>query len=545
MPRDINAEHKQSRWYKKQLLDRSDKELQARMEKEGHSFLSKMALKIKEAMRHTRTSVIRTASTSNGLDDGNTLEFSANRALLPLMGFRSLGGSFVKLGHGTWEVVGQDGDVTVRRLQEETKEAAAFPKRKNSSFSLMDETLGGLGYPSGVMAQFGLGEKMAISQSRTAYCLPANPILIRGLPARVLARDGEHFMVEFLGTGIFDRQPIAKIYDRDANSRLAALQESVEARIASGDFSLEAQQELEKELSADPVITRAEIEEFAQSAEDAKKEALTARLTRCEQGSETGSGPREAQSEPHVAVRDIFDLCDGSPHASQIYEMWETFCKAHGRDPASPRDACRGLKKEVRTEFIDPARKLLEGKTAQMQRQWQDFNSAKVRDFSPTLHGAVVLTDEAHHLAGGEALTQVCKWELYEGGKLVETGLADTMGEGQEDCGSAADTLDTGNTPMLQSGDMTKEASNSIVVEVHHEFEGGEEFQKYTLKMAGSEFLALLKKGKDFGPVEFGPEKFESVFDLIEELGKPTRKPAVYYVYANSWAGHISGGEMA
>jgi len=279
--------NKKSRWYKKQVLDRSDKELKISLEAQGHVFKSRISQAISAAMRCARVAVIPLDTVNaNGL----THRVSANRETLYGLGFLDLGNSFLKLGHSTWRLHGSDGDVTVERLEDESVEAATFPKRKASKFqvgpSRMTQDLSSLGYPLAIQATMHLTEKVCARTANTKYVLPTE-VLVRGIPARVAGYNDTSFLVEFQDSGITCFQPIAKLFDQDVNSRLFALQESAQALIASGNFSKAARARIAGEVEGDETLTKDDVATFIAAMDEAVEGALSTRLSRTGQSVQT------------------------------------------------------------------------------------------------------------------------------------------------------------------------------------------------------------------------------------------------------------------
>jgi len=419
--------NKKSRWYKKQLLDKSDRMLMAKMEKLGHVFVSKKAQDIREAMRCAMQHVELMFSTRNGMRQTDTIY--ANRATLPSLGFRELGGGFLKLGHSTWKLNRDElGDVVLNRLEAETVDADRFPRRRGRTnsdpWTLMNAQLERLGYPRPIIYSMDLGTKMLYNQ--VPYRLPEGAVSVRGLQARVAAMEGSCFLMEYEGSGIRCFQPVASLIDPDKNSRFAAIQESVESRIALGVLTKLAQEEVKQELEADEALTKEDVDHFISSMESALKTALKERMsskfafiTHGEQGSNTGLGPREAQSfEVKVPVHNLLE-------AQTLLKEWDISGERSEQDLVFLTHTGEYIgtsKWDDNTQAHRPIEVSKEARVAQNQHQWLDFNGSTICDFSDTLHGVIMPS-------GTEFV-----WELYEAGKLLDVGSALTEEEAREDC---------------------------------------------------------------------------------------------------------------
>jgi hypothetical protein len=267
--------NKTSRWYKKQVLDRSEKELKARLSAQGHRF-SRKAEQAKTAARHARLTLsFDGGGMGTGPDNSATSSITANRQVLYRLGFLDLAPGFMKLGHSVWKLQGDQGDVVVERLKDETAPAAKFPKRKTPA---MFDALDLLGYPDDVKASMDLKAKVAAQVNRVVYRYPSR-LVIRGLPVKVAACSNTHFLVEYEGTGIRTYERIASCLDAEKNSRLAALQESAQALIATGVFDRSARQRVADEVSSDETLTKEDVEGFIAAMDGAVAQSILARVS--------------------------------------------------------------------------------------------------------------------------------------------------------------------------------------------------------------------------------------------------------------------------
>lgn len=423
---------KATRWHKKQVLDRSDKALKASLQEQGHVFRTKKAESISAAMRCASVK-ITAGVTENGY--GLTDRVQGTPAMLGLMGFLPLGGGFMKLGHSTWKLEAADGgDVTVSRLEDETVKAATFPKRRTSR---MDSALAGLGYPLALQERMSLTEKMAVQKSGEYFDPVGVELSIRGLPARI-ARvwDHEHFAIRFEGSGIMCLQKIARCLDEDANSRLAALQESAQAMIATGEFSRQARVKMAEEVSSDESLTKDDVAGFIAAMDGAVAESLQARMTQCEQGPRTGS-EHSAQGGWVLESNGAWTRHEGDLHG-MVWEVedagwdWDLFQDLHDVVASGNAESDEAAKAACDQAMSG------RGKTAQSVQKWSEFNGAHVCDFSPTHHGMIERNDDD----SGKS-----DWKLYEAGKVADAGTASSLEEAQEHCAiAAAESQDPGVT---------------------------------------------------------------------------------------------------
>lgn len=297
MPKALS--NTQSRWYKKQVLARSDKALKASLEAQGHSFAPKrshLQEQVAAALRHASIRVGE-VSTDGGVKVAYSL--TANRAVLRKVGFLDMGGGFMKYGHSTWRLeADQEGDVTVHRLEEESVKAASFAARRAGK-TAMSDSLTTLGYPLAVQETLALGEKMYAQSHKVAYPCP-DRILVGGLRARVAGYTDRHFLVAFDDTGIVTYQPITSCLDRDANSRVAALQESAQSLIAHGEYTRAARTRIAEELAADETLEREDVDSFIASLDAAVRASIVARCSN-PSSSLAHTASKEASLESDVA----------------------------------------------------------------------------------------------------------------------------------------------------------------------------------------------------------------------------------------------------
>jgi hypothetical protein len=254
----LTSNSKTSRWYKKQLLDRSDKELEAKLKREGYNFAranSHFASHVASVLRHSKVAF---ASSST---DGLVSSVCASHTALTTMGFRDFGNGFWKLGHSVWALESDGSDIALRRLQDETVEASRYPKRKKAS-------------------------------------IPSN-IMICGLPADVLSVQGSNFRVRFLGSNIVDLQPISKCSSREGNSKIGAIEAQVKSLIVAGAFTRDAQDHLRQELEADSTLDKEDVEEFLACAMADKEASIAHRVA-----------SRTAQSILHWSEFNGCKICD-------------------------------------------------------------------------------------------------------------------------------------------------------------------------------------------------------------------------------------------
>lgn len=269
MPLQMNS--KTSRWYKKQLLARSDAEVVARLKEAGHRFSNKIA-SIDGVARHA--SITRQCNESGG-----TESIRATMPVLEALGFRPMGSGVAKLAHSTWKMVaGDDGQIECERLEAESVEVQKFPKRKKvASGDRVHGALQALGWPFAEIEQMAASRRAYILVKKQAYQTP-HELVLRGLPAKVLDYDDFHFRVAFQGSDIIDLQPISKVADQDANSRLAALEEQAKALIVCGEFSRARRAQMDREL-AEEELAPSDLEDFVAHCSSMLNQVLAERLS--------------------------------------------------------------------------------------------------------------------------------------------------------------------------------------------------------------------------------------------------------------------------
>lgn len=197
MPNALHGLIKTSRWFKKQLLGKSQAHVAATLKAQGHRIQASLAS-------------CRIAQKTDAVS--NTVQMPVEA--IALAGFRAFGGGLFKLGHSVWTMNAQGDDVQLERSPdaEEPVDVAQFPKRKAS-------------------ATYARGDILSVC----------------GLPAEVLYMAGpRRIALRFLGSGIVDVQSVLAV-ESPANDPFAAMAEAIKARCAVGGWS---SPEFARELSS-------------------------------------------------------------------------------------------------------------------------------------------------------------------------------------------------------------------------------------------------------------------------------------------------------
>ena len=270
---------------KKQLLDRSDRELVARMAKE----LKKNAVQpTPQAFRNASVNTpeaqalwsrcasatlasSRISSVTNYETGTTSLIKVRNKVDLERVGFMDLGHGIAKLGHSVWRI-GQDGeDVVVERLEGEKVQAAKWADRLRKEYK------------------------------------KGSTIEIRGHLAEIVGHSGNDLLVEYVGSGIRDLQPLAKIASPD-NDMVVGFMEQAESRIAQGTWSPRLTAEIRNQLSASDSL------EFAQFVRGSLRSARKL------------ASPSKNWTEWNgIWVRDYTDLLHGEIAMLPDVMHWELF----------------------------------------------------------------------------------------------------------------------------------------------------------------------------------------------------------------------------
>ncbi len=437
-----------SRWYKKQVLERSERALRAAMERQGHQFHakgSKRASRAADAVRLTRVALYQ------GEQSGLTDRVTANRAVLRRLGFLEVGEGLMKLAHAIWRLEGDQGDVTVHRLQDEDVEAAAWTARKSASReeayeyfgAHLSQDLSTLGYPLAVQLETTRHNAINACIRRLAYKAPES-LVIRGLPVRVLGHTDTNFIVEFKGSGIVSNQPIRACLDPTRNASVTALQESAEALIARGECGLSQQARIRNEASIDETLTPEDVAEFVAAFDSAIEASIEERMADNAVRASSEHGVKSAQADSDlddVLVCDAIDELDEDVLVELSEKLgWDQ----SGWDEDDYSMKVNDLREELKMEIQQDQEKLkiaaefldadfgpftVTARTAQSVREWTPFNGVEVCDFSPVIHAAL------------DPSEQEVTWKLYHKGRVHDAGKAATIEEAKDDCTQAAASL--------------------------------------------------------------------------------------------------------
>jgi hypothetical protein len=234
---------------KRQLLDRSDRELYARMAKAVRAGLIPPATRtasnnegtaslLWERLTSSQLASSRISSITNS-ETGTTSSLRMSNLIdAHRVGFIEIGHGLAKLGHSLWKL-GQDGDdVVVERLQDETVETEKWSKRKKKGE--LEDALSDLGYPRAIQSMMESTERRRIVANLEEFqpFAVGESILIRGHIATITGRpNADQVQVRFEGSNIVDLQPVARIMDAGLNGHRAGFEEQAQFKIAAGTWS--------------------------------------------------------------------------------------------------------------------------------------------------------------------------------------------------------------------------------------------------------------------------------------------------------------------